>query len=272
MRIAPLTLVLGALSGAACSGRYAGDPPAVADGGPGEAAAPLTDASPEPDASDGAAPGDAAVPSVCAGTHLFCDDFERGAVGETWEGVDDTEGLLAKEIAPLCARGSRCLRGRIDGDATHESSVFRGLKVPTAGFSVSVTVALDGLVHGGAGGLGFLFVQLPLPSGSRFRHVNTFAASSGISLQAAQGFDDGGGSGQSRVVAPVASGAHRLKLTVVPKMGFIEATATIDGGAPQTVTLDGATPERATVVLGLPYRPGTTGGFVYADDLVVDAL
>lgn len=264
------TLLAPAMVVAACSGRYDGDAAPV-DGGavdarpsPTVSAPPPVDASPEP--------SDAAIaPSPCDAPHLFCSDFSQGQLGDGWDATSDPASLLAVEPSPACG-GSRCLVGRIDGDPTHESSLVKSFVPPQSGsFKVRLDVATEGLVLG-AGGLAVVFVQIPHPQGSRYRHVNLFASSAGVAIQAASAYADGGGGGQSRTLGPLTSGSHRFEIVVTARAGSVEATATMDGAGAQTVALDGPIAQKINLVVGLPYRPSTTAGTAYVDDVVVDAL
>lgn len=272
--VAPLVLVGLALGWPlACSGKYAGGSGADASE---DTAVPVPTGTgtgtPPLDGSMDSALSDATPPSPCASKHLFCDDFEDKSLGEAWDGVDDDATLLGLEASSACAHGSRCLRARLDPDPAHEASLRRTLRLPAGGLSVSMTVTLTGLVQTGTGGVGFMFVSVPLPVGTRFRHFNFFASSAGVAIQSAQSLEDGGGGGNSRTLAPFVTGPRRVKVVVVPRVGLVEATASVDDGAPMAVTLEGATSDQVTLVVGASYRPGITGGFVHVDDVVVDAL
>lgn len=259
---------------AACSGTYLTERLDGADSGssPTGADARADDAEVRPnlDASLDAAPSDAGSP--CAtGTHLFCDDFDRGALGANWDSPAKDGGLL--ELANVgCSSSPACLRVANDRfDAGVSSSLTRTLAFPANGLVVDVDVTVAGMSFAN-GEMGTLFVNLSDFPGTRFRHFNLAYSASTIAIVSANVFDDGGSTGDLTVAAAASTERRHLRFRLTAKDGKLRGAVSVDSSPEAVVELSGPPPTRVEVGIGVPYRTGATGGRVTIDDVVIDAL
>ena len=259
---------------AACSGTYLAERLDGADSGTSSAGADARaddgGARPTPDASLDAAPSDAGSP--CAtGTHLFCDDFDRGALGANWDSPAKDGGLL--ELANEgCSSSPACLRVAYDRyDAGASSALSRTVPFPSNGLVVDFDVTVSGTSYAN-GEMGTLFVNLSDYPGTRFRHFNLAYSGSTIAIVSANVFDDGGSTGDLSVAATASTARRHLRFRLTARDGKVRGSLSVDSSPEAIVELGGPPPTRVEVGVGVPYRAGATGGRITVDDVVIDAL
>ena len=259
--IAPILLVT-----AACSGKYLvealdseNDSGRVA--GNGDAATNSSDTAP-PEAALGSDAG-----SPCTGSDLFCDDFDRGALGATWDAPALTGGLLDL-VNVGCSSPPTCLSVSLDryqnGDQVELS---RALSFPPNGLSVEADIT----VTGGAD-LGPLFVDLSAPPGTRFRHFTLQYGTSTLAISAFNLFDDGGRVGDYKVASSVVTGRRHVSLRLTANDGTISAALKVDSERQVIAQLAGPPPTRVTVRVGAPLGADRSTARVTVDDVIVKSL
>ncbi len=258
---------------AACSGTYLVDKLDEADAGSSsvpDARADDVEVRPTVDASPDAVPSDAGSP--CAtGAHLFCDDFDRGALGANWDTPAKDGGIL--ELASEgCSSTPSCFRvayDRVEAGATTE--LTRDLAFPANGLGIDADVTVVGTSYAN-GGLGTLFVSMPEYPGTRFRHFNLAYSNSTIALVGANVFDDGGSTGDLTVAASASTERRHLRFRLTAKDGKVRGSLEVDSSPAAIVELNGPPPARVNVRFGVAYRAGATGGRITIDNVVIDSL
>jgi hypothetical protein len=258
----------------ACSGTYVAEKVDGVDSGPAasgaDARANDADVRPPVDASPDVAPSDAGSP--CAtGAHLFCDDFDRGALGANWDTPAKDGGLL--ELATEgCSSPPSCLRvayDRYEAGATSELS--RDLAFPANGLGIDADVTVVGTSFA-TGSMGTMFVSMTEYPGTRFRHFNLDYSNSTIAIVGANVLDDGGSTGDLTVAASASTERRHLRFRLTAKDGKVKGSLEVDSSPAAVVELSGPPPTRVNVRLGVAYRSGATGGRITVDNVVIDSL
>lgn len=271
MRHARAILALIALAG--CSGTYLAEKLDGTDAGssiPGtDARADDVESRPTADASLDARPSDGGSP--CTAAHLFCDDFDFGALGANWDTPAKDGGIL-ELTNEGCSSSPRCFRVAYDRhEAGVTSELTRDLAFPASGLGIEADVTVVGTSYG-KGAMGTMFVSMSEYPGTQFRHFNLAYTNSTIAIVGANVFDDGGSTGDLNVAASASTERRHLRFRLTAKDGKVRGSLEVDTSPATFVELSGPPPTRVNVRLGVAYRSGATGGRITIDNVVIDPL
>lgn len=258
-----------------CGGAYVVAAADAGDGAPPGDGAIATDAGPHdgtapPRDADSARAEDASSPCT-TGSHVFCDDFDRGPLGATWDPPAPDGGLLAL-VSQGCTSPPRCFEVRLQGyEAGARAELTRSVAFPSRGLAVSFDITVSG-VSFASGAMGPLFVSMPGFPGTRFRHFNLAYSNAAIALVSANVSDDGGSVGDYRAAGVPKNERQRLTFRITAGGGKVVGSLSVDGNAGASLELTGPPPERLGLSIGAAYMTGAAGGTIRIDDVVVDAL
>jgi hypothetical protein len=248
-------------------------PPSPTDAG-AEAAA---DAGGGGDASAGDAGDagdDATATSLCTG-HLFCDDFDTGALGAKWESGPDTQGVGTIDLDLTQAVSKpRGIRTRIPaGNDTSRAYLTQRIPLDDRGVRVEVSVGIE--AGGTTENYAIISVVFEPSGGNQTANVFVDHASTKLGLQRP--------AFQSVSGTKIPTGGwHRIRFDAIQKTtGGSAVVSLIDGG---TVTelvradnlaydVQDAGTRKARLELGVArYNLPTTAIDVRYDDLTFDQL